>query len=380
MRVLHIIAGLDVGGAELMLKRLVDSFRANTDQRHAIISLTTIGPVGQQLQASGVPIQALGMRSVLDIPRVVWRLFFHIRAIRPDIVQTWMYHSDLLGGVAARLVGVRQVIWGIRATDIPHGGAIATAVARWMCARLSGWVPQVVVCAAEASKNAHVRLGYDASKMVVIPNGYDFSRLQATSAERNQIRASCNIAEEEVVLGTLGRFHPDKDQQNFVRAAGMLSAELPFLRFVMVGRALDWNNAHLVEWINATGFKDRFVLLGERSDVPQCLASMDIFCLPSRSEGFPNVLVEAMAMGLPCVATDVGDVAVLLTGDGELVAKEDSPALAAAIRRLLTKGAAARLELGLRNQMRVRNEYAIERARERFDAIYKRLTSQAGAI
>ena len=346
----------------------------------AIISLTTIGPVGQQLQASGVSIQALGMRSVLDIPRVMWKLFSLIRAEHPDVVQTWMYHADLLGGVAARLAGVRQVIWGIRTTDIPHGGAVTTAAVRWMCARLSGCIPQVIVCAAEASRDVHVRLGYEASKMMVIPNGYDFSRLQAVSAERNQIRAFCHVAEDEVVVGTLGRFHPDKDQQNFVRAAGMVAAEFPSVRFLMVGRALDWGNVQLVEWITATGFKDRFVLLGERSDVPQCLAAMDIFCLPSRSEGFPNVLIEAMAMGLPCVATDVGDVAVLLAGDGELVAREDSSALASAIGRMLNKNASTRTELGLRNQMRVRNDYAIEQARVRFDAVYMRLTRQAGAI
>jgi glycosyltransferase involved in cell wall biosynthesis len=249
-----------------------------------------------------------------------------------------------------------------------------------MCARLSGWVPKVIVCAAQASRDVHVRLGYEASKMMVIPNGYDFSRLQAMSAERNQIRAFCNVAEDEVVLGTLGRFHPDKDQQNFVRAAGMVAAEFPSVRFLMVGRALDWGNVQLVEWITGTGFMDRFILLGERSDVPQCLAAMDIFCLPSRSEGFPNVLIEAMAMGLPCVATDVGDAAVILAGGGELVAKEDSSALASAIGRLLNKGASTRTELGLKNQMRVRNDYAIERARMRFDAIYKRLTNQAGAI
>jgi len=315
---------------------------------------------------------------MLDVPWIMFRLVALLRSLRPDLVQTWMYHADLLGGVAARLAGVRKLIWGIRATELPHEGPTATRVIRWLCARLSGWLPQAIVCAANASREAHVRLGYEPSKMLVIPNGYDFSKLASSSTERAALRAHVCIAEDALVVGTLGRFHPDKDQQNFVCAAGIVGRKYATLRFLMVGRGLDWDNTQLVEWINATGLKERFVLMGERNDVPVCLSAMDIFCLPSRSEAFPNVLVEAMAMGLPCVATNVGDVAALLQGGGELVDKENSPAFASGIQRLQAKGAAARRQIGAENQKRVRGEYSIDRTSERFDAVYKSLLDQTG--
>lgn len=379
MRVVHVIVGIDVGGAELMLKRLVDASRNHAGQSHVIISLTTLGAVGQLLVAQGVQVEALGMRSALDLPRIMWRLLSRIRTLGPDIVQTWMYHADLLGGLAARLAGARHVIWGIRATELPCDGPVSTRVIRWICARLSGKIPEVIVCAAKASRDAHRLLGYEASKLEVIPNGYDFTHLQATGAERQRVRALASVAEAEIVVGTVGRFHSDKDHQNFVRAAGVLGAEFPALRFVMVGRGLDGGNAQLVEWIAETGRRDRFVLLGERSDVPACLAAMDVFCLPSRSEGFPNVLIEAMAMGLPCVATDVGDVADILGDGGELVVKENSVELAAAIRRLLGRGEASWRQLGADNCLRVRAQYGIERAHARFSEVYSRLVGETGA-
>ncbi len=374
MKVLHVIVGLNVGGAEMMLKRLIESHRDNPEYRHVVVSLTDKGILGAQFQSKGVEVYSLGMRSSFDIPLVIWRLVRLIHVIRPDIVQTWMYHSDLIAGLVAKIVGNRPVIWGIRTTDI-RACSRSTNIVRWLCARLSSWLPSVIVCAAEASKRSHIAVGYDASKMVVVPNGYDFSWLQASAVERLTLREQVGFSQDDVVLGCLGRFHADKDQENFVRAARLLAPRFPKLRFLMVGRGLNWDNPLLAGWIDQTGFKERFVLLGERKDVPQCLASLDIFCLHSRTEGFPNVLAEAMAMGLPCVTTDVGDAAVLLADTGVVVPKEDSAALAKGVEQLLVLTLDARIALGLKAKARVVAEFSIERARERFEAVYRDVLS-----
>ena len=376
MLIVHVITGLDVGGAELMLKRLVESHSGNANYRHVIISLTGIGKVGQQLQASGIEVRALGMRSAIDIPRVIWRLVRLIRTSRSDVVQTWMYHADLLGGLAAHMAGNPHVIWGIRTTDISAGGSLTTAIVRRFCARLSRWVPSAIVCAAEASRQSHIAVGYDATKMVVIPNGYNFAWLNASLEERQSLREQCGINQNEVVLGTLGRFHADKDQENFVRSAALLAPQYPQLRFLMVGRGLDWANAQLADWIVSTGFESRFVLLDERKDVPQCLAAMDIFCLHSRTEGFPNVLAEAMAMGLPCITTDVGDAAILLADTGVVVPQGDSAALAQGVKRLLAFDQDARHALGRRAKALVEAKFSIARARERFEEIYRQVLNK----
>jgi glycosyltransferase involved in cell wall biosynthesis len=371
MNVVHIIVSLDVGGAELMLKRLIESHRGNPDYQHSVISLQNVGKVGLQLRAMGVVVHGLDLRSALDIPRVLWQLVRMIRSSRVGIVQTWMFHADLLGGIAARLARNRKLIWGIRATEVD---ARLTRVVRWLCAKLSGVVPHTIVCAAEVSRRAHIALGYDASRMVVVPNGFDLTRLIATPEQREKLRTRCGFNAETMVVGYLGRFNLLKDQKNFVQAAGLVVQKHSNVHFLMVGSDLDTDNALLMEWITKTGYADHFVLLGERDDVPVCLAAMDLFCLSSRAEGFPNVVGEAMAMGVPCVVTDVGDAAMLVADTGIVVPKENSDALAQGLEHLLAMPSNTRQQLGQKAKKRIQTEFTMERACERFESIYQQLT------
>ena len=368
--VCHVIIGLEVGGAELMLKRLVESHQAHPEWRHSIISLTSVGKVGVQLRASGIEVHALGVHSMAGAPIGVWKLILLLRQQRPDIVQTWMYHADLLGGLAARMAGRKNVIWGIRTTDVSAGGSPATAWVRWLCARLSAWVPNTIVCAAQASRRSHEALGYSAARMVVVPNGFDLARLQATPSQAQALRLECGLVAGDVVVGTLGRFNAVKDPQNFVRAAGLLGKQFPHVKFLMVGRDCDAANVQLKGWIAATGFSQRFMLLGERGDAAVCLAAMDVFCLSSRTEGFPNVVGEAMAMCKPCVVTDVGDAAYLLGDCGVAVPKEDAQALANGLAQVLSLPAAEREALGQRAHERIAAEFTMDRTRQRFEAVY----------
>lgn len=369
------IVGLGVGGAELMLKRLIESHRFSLLFQHRVITLTSLGVVGKQLQAEGVEVEVMNMRSPLHFPAMLWRLTWLLRHQRPDVVQTWMYHADLLGGLAARMAGIKNVIWGIRTTDVSGGGSRATAGVRWLCARLSRWVPHTIVCAAEASRRVHVALGYRAHRMVVVPNGFDLARLQATPFHVASLRSECGFASDAMVVGTLGRFNADKDQHNFVCAAGLFASNHTAARFLMIGRDCNAANDQLMGWIKATGYTERFVLLGERSDAPVCLAAMDVFCLSSRTEGFPNVVGEAMAMRKACVVTDVGDAAYLLGECGVVVPKEDSAALAEGMAQLASLSAADRALLGEQAHARIATEFTMDRTRERFEAVYANVMS-----
>jgi|SRR5450830_191906 len=158
IKIIHIIVGFYICGAELMMKRLIESHHGNANYKHTVISLTGIGTVGRQLQAVGFEVHALGMQSALDIPRVIWKLVHLIRTARPDVVQSWMYHADLLGGLAARLAGNRNVIWGIRTTEVTVGGTRATVFVRQLCAWLSRTVPHTIVRAADASRRRTLQL------------------------------------------------------------------------------------------------------------------------------------------------------------------------------------------------------------------------------
>jgi glycosyltransferase involved in cell wall biosynthesis len=366
--ILHVITGLEVGGAEMALYRLILESRSSR-YTHTVIALTPEGGMYERFLEAGIKL------IVLDFRRAPFsqllQLYRLMRALRPDVVQTWLYHADLLGGLAARLAGVKNVIWGIRTTDVDGGCARPTRLVRRLCAALSRLVPHTIVCVAEAARRSHSLVGYDAARMVVVGNGFDLAKLTASQLQRQALREQCGFDAGDIVLGTLGRFNLDKDHASFVRAAGQLARQHGRLRFLMVGKGLDATNADLLRWIGETGHADRFVLLGERTDVSVCLAAMDIFCLSSRTEAFPNVVGEAMAMGLPCVATDVGDVAVLMADTGVLVPKSDPEALARGISTLVELGPAYCEQMGQRARQRIHATFTMDCVRARFERIYE---------
>lgn len=374
-RVLHVISGLTIGGAEMALYRLVTSSHGGK-YTHMVVALTPDGAMGQRLREAGIDLTAFNFKA--SPVAHFFMLLSLIRKTRPDIVQTWMYHADMFGGVAARLSGNRNVIWGIRTAQLEAGDARFTAVVRQICAWLSRWVPHTIVCVAETARRMHVLAGYDATRMVVVPNGFDLSRMIAREDERARLKTQCGFGPGHIVIGSLGRFNASKDPHNFVRAAGLLAAGDDRLRFLMAGPGVDEGNPELMGWIAGTGHADRFVLLGARDDVPVCLSAMDIFCLSSRTEGFPNVVGEAMAMGVPCVVTDVGDAAMLVGDTGIVVPKENPQALAKGVADLAAMEPAARHDLGQMAKARVHAEFTMERARERFEALYQRLTEEGG--
>jgi glycosyltransferase involved in cell wall biosynthesis len=371
MKIIHIITGLNIGGAERALQKLIYSDEKN-EYNIRIISLTSTGTIGAQLKEKGYPVDVLNMKNALYLPRTIYRLVIMLRLYKPDIVQCWLYHADLIGGVSAKLAGIKHVLWGIRSTELKKGSHV-TAIIRRFCALLSYIIPTQIICVAEASKFKHISLGYSEKKMVVIGNGFDISKLNATEADIIKFKREANLKKAQVVIGSIGRFSSIKGQDIFIKSAGLLIRNYPNLIFLMIGRDLQKDNTRLMKWINDTGYPNCFILLGERSDIPVCLAAMDIFCLHSRSEGFPNVLGEAMAMGLPCVTTDVGDAALLL-GEAGLIIERNSPeALAHGLVELITNSSEKNISLGKAAKNRIENKFSIKQSYQKFTTLYHEL-------
>ena len=372
-RVLHIISGLEIGGAETALYRLIDASRESS-YRHSVACLSAAGPISERLAKSNIPTHHFRLKQSPILETM--RLCVLIIRSRPEVVQTWMYHADFIGGVIARICSGAKVVWGVRTTGLVAGSSRGTKVVRSFCAAFSRLIPHAITCAADASRRSHISIGYKASLFHVIPNGFDLNGFFISSAQREVIRLQFGFSEGHRVVGCLGRFHPAKDHHNFVQAARLVAVKHANVRFLMIGRGLDSHNAELAGWLAQTGVADRFLLLGERSDVSLCLAAMDLFCLPSRTEGFPNVVGEAMAMGLPCVVTDVGDASFLLGDGGAVVPKEDSQALASGLLRILEMPYQERVDLGAKGKARVRAEFSMERTRERFEAVYRHVLAK----
>lgn len=367
MKIVHIITDLNVGGAEIMLLRLLE-LEAGGRNSVTVISLQDIGPVGKKIQALGIEVIPMNMFSAKDIPAVLFRLRSVLKSYAPDLVQTWLYHADLLGGLAARLAGVKAVVWGIHCSNVPLGNKTT----RWVMklnSLLSGFVPDKIVTVAQLSKTNHTGHGYSPDKFVVIPNGFTASQ----GVEHcDDFRQRYQLPETALLIGVVGRYHPDKGQD-------VLLASLEKLRddnrwhCMMLGRGCDEANPELMQLIERHGLQGRIRLLGEQDNVAHFMDHFDLFCLPSRSEAFPMVLGEAMTRGRCCISTDVGDSKDLLSDTGLIVPPAEPELLADGLKKLLDMDADQRYSLGQRASGRIKSLYSIEQTAGRYQQLYSEL-------
>jgi glycosyltransferase involved in cell wall biosynthesis len=339
-----------------------------------VISLTSLGNIAQKIRAIGVPVRALGMKSGIPNPFSVVRLGQWIRKSKPQIVQTWMYHADLIGGLAARLAGEGRVVWNIRQANLdPKWNKPRTIWTAKACARLSRWLPECVVSCSHAALLLHTKLGYATHYMAVIANGFDLQEFRPDAAARTFVRRELELPDDALVIGMAARFHPVKDHRNFILAATRLHAKIPEVHFALCGLGVDSENTELSQWVAAAGLNAECHLLGPRQDLPCLLAAMDIFTSPSLSEAFPSVVGEAMACGIPCVVTNAGDSALIVGESGRIVPPGNPDALAEAWRELIEAGPDLRSHLGKTARLRIQHHFSLPAVVERYQEIYVEL-------
>lgn len=370
MKILHVIIGLGTGGAEHSLARLVLAHKDHLRYEHEVVSLTELGAIGKRLRKQGVSASALSLKGGWSALAVFLRLRRLIRKTRPDIVQCWMYHADLIGGLCARSAGVENVIWGVRNSYL-DGNGLAKRVLRRVCAILSPFIPHAIVCVAESARLVHEQAGYCSERMLVIPNGYDVASFQSSPSVRSRARREFGFVDGDVVIGSIGRFTPAKDHLGFLQEAEKVLRAHPRVKLLMLGRGVDSVNKSLASMIASGALNGRVVLAGERSDVPACLAAMDIFCLHSRTEGFPNALGEAMAAALPCVATDVGDASAMLGDAGVVVPSVEH--ISAGLFRVLALEIGDRAQIGDAARARIQSEFTTQHTTRKFEDLYNDL-------
>ena len=367
MNLVHVIIGLEPSGAELFLLRLCKE-QIKCYDRVTIISLTTEGSLADAFKSAGVNIVALGMKSGLDMFRACWLLRQELLQIKPDLVQSWMYHADLLTALVKLTMPRSPLIWSIRCTDVPAGKKFTYFVMK-CCACLSSFVPDRITCVAAAAKVKHIAYGYDEQKLIAIPNGYNFESLQFNAAERDAIRSRLGLS-SELVLGAVGRYHNDKGQDILIDA--LAQHKTTAWKLILVGRYCDANNQELKSKIELAGLTDRIILAGEQSNVSAWLSAFDAFVMPSRTEGFPNALAEAMAVGLSCIATKVGD-AALLAGDTVILCDANVNSFGDALALLFGMDNAGRQALGALASNRVHSEYSMQKAAINYHQLYSEL-------
>lgn len=335
MKVLHITTGLGDGGAEGVLYRLC----RHATWRASVISLTDDGRYGPLLRQLGVEVQSMHMKAGRVPLIALHRLSSLIRQEQPDVVQCWMYHANLLGGVSARLAGIHNIAWCIRNSDLSKETTpVSTRLVNHLSAVLSNSIPRAIISCAESAAEMHVALGYDRSKVVLVPNGYDLRVLAPRANDAACFRQKLAIPKDAYVIGMAARWHPQKDHITLLDALTEVRRVVPSVFCLLAGDGVDPDNNTLMRYLQERELTDRVRLLGAQADISAFMSALDVHALSSAfGEAFPNVVAEAMACQVPCVVTEVGDAKAIVAATGWSVPKQDASALALALCAAFTE-------------------------------------------
>jgi len=290
-----------------------------------------------------------------------------------------MYHGDLVGALAARGLDI-PIVWGLRHSNLDVGRtSLATRMVVRLLAGLSHRMPRRIASCSQEAARIHTALGYPAKRFAIIPNGYDCSAFAVDAGLRQKVRAEFRIDPDTPVLGLAARWDPQKDHANLLAALAILARAMPAFCCLLFGHGMIGDNAELQSLIARYELKDRVTLLGPRQDVPAVMNSLDLHVLSSASEAFPNVLAEAMACGVPCVTTRVGDAALIVGDTGWVVPPGDAEALAEAIAQALRahQDGAAWQNRQLRCRERIVREFSLERMVRSYHGLWRHVARRS---
>jgi glycosyltransferase involved in cell wall biosynthesis len=288
-----------------------------------------------------------------------------------------MYHGNLAATVGGWSLPQRPaLVWNVRHSvhDLALEKPLTRLIIR-MSARLSR-LPRAIIYNSRVSAAQHRALGFDAGRAVVIPNGFDTTQFRPRPGAKARLCQELEIDPTRIVIGMIARNHPMKDSGNLARAVALLRARGHAVHLVIIGRGMDETQAELGALAHELGLGSHLTMLGERRDVAELVPGLDIAALPSAwGEGFPNVLGEAMASGVPCVATDVGDCTWVIGPHGLVVPPRQSEALARALGRLIDLDADARHQLGLAGRARIIQHFSIQEVVRQYEALHLQVSA-----
>ena len=357
----------------MMLFKLLKGMDGNRFDS-SVISLMGEGTIGKRIKALGVPVFSLDMsRGKFPGHKTFLTLFRLIRKIKPAVLQGWMYHGNLVAFLAGLLFCRKaKIYWNIRQSlyDIYFEKKMTRLIIR-LCAWLSFRVDSIVYNSMTGLKQ-HTRHGYHSKKAVFIPNGFDISVFKPCNKLNQRLSNQFGLLDEERIIGLIARYHLVKDHETFLKAASLIISKVKNVRFVMVGTGVDWDNNFLKELIKSYGLDGKIILLGEQNNIKKIMCCLDILVSSSYAEAFSNVIGEAMACGVPCVVTDVGDSALIVKNTGMVVPPGNARSMASSVIKVLNFSKMEQEKMGNRARQRIIENFSIHKIIKQYENLYER--------
>lgn len=372
MKTLHIITTLTVGGAERFLYTLLSSNLGQVSENQ-VICLSDTGHFGAQLEALGITVTCLNMKFGSPSFSALLKLRKKIKQFKPDVIQGWMYHGNLMATISQLLsFNKAPVAWNVRYSL--YDLSTERTNTQWVI-RANKWLSghaKIIIYNSKISRRQHENFGFKTQKGQVISNGFDVKKWTPNEIAKKQIRYELNVKDEIKLIGFMARFHVVKDVPNFLIALKQILSQTNNTECIMIGRNLGPENTELAPYFTDLPMH-RIHILDERNDIPDILPALHVHCLSSTAESFPNSIGEAMACGVPCVCTDVGDSAHLIGETGIIVPPSDSQKLANAVLSLLSENKEDHTNRKIRARDRIVNNFSLSKISKIYLQLYKSL-------
>ena len=368
-RIVHIISGLGIGGAERALFNLLNALSPEERASCNVVSLTSMGAYGPKIQSLGISVQALGLGATVKSFRSLLTLRHQWLREPPKVVMSWMYHANIVAWIVIRwLPEAPKLIWNIRhclytLKDEKPLTRVVIIAHKWMCKSVAA-----IIYNSQLSNKQHADFGIQSINSFTIPNGFNTAEWRPSDVDRNKLRDELGIPLSARVIGNIARYHPLKDHATLLRAMRWVMINNPNVHLLLLGRDVDAKNPQLTEYFDELPM-NRVHVMGEQNDVYKLVPAMDIFCLSSRSEAFPNVLGEAMSSGVVCVTTDVGDAKLIVGEAGFVVPVSDHVTLATILLKIAEKDHFQIEYLGKQARSHILQNYSMERMVESYQKL-----------
>lgn len=363
-KIVYIINSTDVGGAENIFFNVVKEL---SKKDIVIISLTCQGYYGKELKNKGFTVYSINMKKNIFILFQIFKLFFLINIHRPEIVHTWLYHSNLIGGIIAKLSRVKKIYWSIH-HDYEYSNMLMMIEMKLLSV-LSHLIPNKIIYCSYSSKENHIKNGYSQFESSIIENGICLSKFKSDSILRTKIRAKLKIKNDCFLLGNISRYHPLKDHDTLLKSLTYLKLKSKSFRCILIGNGLTEKNIDLVKKIEKYNLSKEIILYGSSNKIHQLINAFDLYILSSKSESFPVTLLESMASGVPCISTNVGDAKNIIGNSGWIVNPKDHYELGNCIAKIIDKRDLLQEKSKLSKE-RVKEFFSLERMNYRYKKLY----------